>query len=483
MSVSLILKGWYFISCVVVLSGAQTDDHLVSLGFESFAVRQAKAAQYVKENNMWDGTRFTGSAEGFCKGGIVQNDLCFCPLGCEGPACISLPCTGSKCSYHKANHEKFHHGKSCHDCHCNTKTPEMFDPPICPENPLLPKEKFVIIVCCDVGSTKSTDVKTDPRVSRNKEAPWIHTLPYCYVTLKKGKNTGMEATAYLNYLFQSYNNLPERIGFVHGNHGWHDHVHKSNLFAANVALPTAPYTPIPGPILQDPDLDLRTVTLLSMQKFYDTMLVNALGFPSKDINGFGQDRLHYCCAQFVIQRDVVLQHPRNSYLALMLYSYIEHDDYRTSREFEHNWQNLFTTSPAIDTEVLTEVNSWRKRGMLGPCSVWNCTCQGLSDMYDMSPGKVGNAHHSAIKWWKDGNYNGVGYYQLYTVSNEHFGLYAFFSMEGRDATTRKCTTYPQLRTRDRDEDRDRDRDRPRDKHRDEDSDRDRHRNIWKRTKN
>lgn len=384
--------------------------------------------------------------------GLNLHSMCFCPRGCIGPLCKSVQtCSGAVCRVQrKSELLLFYHPLKCPTCRCEKTYPDEIGTVVCPANPIVPATKLLVVICCASGNQTSTSLRTDALDIH--EDNWQEKIPYCRMTLNKRVNVGLEATAYLNFLRANYDKLPDFMIMVHGNHGWHDHVNKKYLLARNVKLPIdvdpdeEHYVPLPGPMLHDPDVDFRIMKQISMQTFYDHTLVKKYNFTAKRINGFGQDRLHFCCAQFVVSRGTILKKPKSFYAGLMDYVYSEFDDYRTSREMEHNWQTFFTGSFSIKGSTFALVNKWRDDGLNSGCDKWNCTCQGLSNLYNVDAELITTSKvvpNYAKNWWATGYYlPGVKLFQLFTMSGSDFGVYAHYSPEGRPKPDGACNTTP-----------------------------------------
>lgn len=77
-----------------------------------------------------------------------------------------------------------------------------------------------------------------------------------------------------------------------------------------------PYVPLPSPLVHDPDIDLRYDRKVSIQEFYDTQFVARFGYDPVELTAPGTDRLHFCCAQFIVSRDAVHRNNASVYVAI-----------------------------------------------------------------------------------------------------------------------------------------------------------------------
>jgi hypothetical protein len=315
---------------------------------------------------------------------------------------------------------------------------------VCPDKPLLPPTKMVIVVCCSSENKSVQQVRADGR--HTQETDWTEGLAYCRITLNKKQNQGLESSAFLHYFTEMYDNLPDRVVMVHGNNGWHDHVTKTTLLAPNFTdwlSPKAGFIPLPAPVTHDGDIDTRNAWTISMQGFYDKQLRDALGLPAKRVCDPGQDRLHYCCAQFALTRETIRRNPRIGYARLRDYVYTENADYRTSRELEHGWPIVFTGTMRAAPSLIAAVEDWRRQALMTPCQPWGCTCQKMSDMFGTSQNHQGTATAMAYTWFWTGSYDtGSEFHQVSVLSSMSSVRAALYTREGRNDAG-ACTTHPQ----------------------------------------
>lgn len=303
----------------------------------------------------------------------------------------------------------------------------------------------MVVVCCSSEGKSVQQVRADGQGT--KETDWTASLSYCRITLNKRINQGLESSAFLHYFAARYNSLPDRVVMVHGNNGWHDHVSKTMLLAPNFTNWLAPkegFIPLPAPLTHDGDIDTRNAWTISMQKFYDNQLTTALGLPQKRVCDPGQDRLHYCCAQFALTRDMIHRNPRVGYARLRDYVYHERADYRTSRELEHGWPIVFTGTMRAAPSLIEAVENWRRNALMTPCEPWKCSCQMLSNTYGTAPSHRGQAPDMAWTWFQTGSYDDASQWHQVSVLSYHSSVRAaLYTMEGRDDNG-GCITRPQV---------------------------------------
>jgi hypothetical protein len=136
-------------------------------------------------------------------------------------------------------------------------------------------------------------------------------------------NRGREASVYLKYIVDHYDTLHKYTVFTHGDSlSWH---HEGSLVERIVSVRPSSKELV---TLNKKDKKLGTLSgndlLPQMRKFYKKYLEPSLG-PMKDHGGLDLPLGFPCCAQFVVHRDLILQHPREFYEALEKYVVSEQD--------------------------------------------------------------------------------------------------------------------------------------------------------------
>jgi hypothetical protein len=198
-----------------------------------------------------------------------------------------------------------------------------------------------------VPDIKVPDVKVQEKKERieiiiahyNEDLNWTKDLKYKYRIISKhgipsdvSPNKGFEAFAYLQYIIENYDSLPDFLICLHGHRNcWH---HKQNMDERLATLEFKyPYCNI-----NEPKLGL----LISFKESYDQM---KLMIPEieKILNmSIPLDKLIYkCSAQFYVTKKAILRNEKRIYVDL--YNYLMNSKYPsfwTSRVFEYIWHIL-----------------------------------------------------------------------------------------------------------------------------------------------
>jgi hypothetical protein len=148
-------------------------------------------------------------------------------------------------------------------------------------------------------------------------------------------NKGKEASVYLKYIIDKYDYLPTYTVFLHDKKfAWH---HKGNI--ADLVLENQDSK------IKYKNLNFRTCSSIKndvwkeMQDFYKRYLQKQLG----PIEYFGDWTVnHLCCAQFIVHKSKILQHPKFFYENI--YNWITKtkiDHQITGRLLEWTWRIIF----------------------------------------------------------------------------------------------------------------------------------------------
>ena len=172
------------------------------------------------------------------------------------------------------------------------------------------------------------------------------------------RNKGREATPYLSYIVENYNNLPDIIVFLHAHEkgypeAWHnDNADYDNVNALRMLrlerVEEQGYVnlrcqPIPG----CPD---------EIQPFRDPPeghRVSEHVFPAAWQYMFGEIEVPRvvgiaCCSQFAVSRKQVLARPRNDYLRYLQWvTETELEDAVSGRVMEYLWHIIFGQEPVL----------------------------------------------------------------------------------------------------------------------------------------
>lgn len=194
----------------------------------------------------------------------------------------------------------------------------------------------------------------------NEDITWVKNLKYKYIIYEKLKknskyycpNYANEATTYLKYICDNYNNLPENIIMLHGeNESWH---HDGKI-TANIDKYILNYEKNNNKFY-----NINNVKLGSIKPQISNM-INSLWWPNTMEPWFG-DIANYndftvgqlCCAQFIVSRKQIKKLPLDFYLNM--YTWLikntsgpgngSQEDinsgYNTSRYLEWTWHLIFS---------------------------------------------------------------------------------------------------------------------------------------------
>lgn len=183
----------------------------------------------------------------------------------------------------------------------------------------------------------------------NEDLSWLNSISLKKVIYSKTNslynfvpnNKGQEIPCFLKYIIDFYNNLPDKTLFLHG-HRMSGH---QDFFTDKVI-----------PVL---NWNLDSFFSINRREWYQEI--------SKDVyldegayNIWLKDNWHYfekylpfpekfkfySGAQFVVNRELITQYPKNFYINL--YNWIqttELSNFITSRIFEYTWHYIFTKNP------------------------------------------------------------------------------------------------------------------------------------------
>lgn len=122
------------------------------------------------------------------------------------------------------------------------------------------------------------------------------------------KNKANEAAAYLKHIIDFYDSLSPYTVFVHDHEqSWH---HKGSLADRILETRPAPYRSLNSVCLGNmhPDVNAMYKTMIS---FHDRFLAPYLGIGHTKIGDWTPGNA--CCAQFVVSRERIRQHPKRMY--------------------------------------------------------------------------------------------------------------------------------------------------------------------------
>jgi len=182
----------------------------------------------------------------------------------------------------------------------------------------------------------------------NEDMKWVKKINVPYIIYSKTdsnynfveKNKGQEVPCFLKYIIDHYNQLSERILFVHG-HLNSNHQSKPIIeIINNLNWNLADYFSINRrdwyqEISENCHIDKDGYTWI-VDNWY--LFDKYLPLPEK--------LLFYSAAQFVVKKELILRYPIEFYT--YLYDWIQNTEietYITSRIFEYTWHYIFTKNP------------------------------------------------------------------------------------------------------------------------------------------
>lgn len=166
-----------------------------------------------------------------------------------------------------------------------------------------------------------------------------------------GKNKGKEASAYLKYIVDHYDSLTPYTVFLHDEEtAWHhrgkiqdrvlEHQGKRDKYKSFNSATCG---------------DIRNGYWKEMQAFFKRYLEPYIGSASK----YGNWTLgELCCAQFVVSRSLIKQHPKKMYSDAFKWIMNTNLDYEiTGRLFEWTWRIIFNPSPSSTSRATATVST------------------------------------------------------------------------------------------------------------------------------
>lgn len=183
---------------------------------------------------------------------------------------------------------------------------------------------------------------------------WEHAI---YVTddhsapLHTARNKGREANAYLTYIIENYDSLPDTIAFIHSHFSsWHndqnaakalqllniDYVQKNGY--VNLRCHTVPGCPAEI----QPFRDRKEQSRLDKHEAATERAFGAAWVELFNSTEVPKEIGVACCAQFAVSRDQVLKRPKSHYT--WFHHWLMHtklDDGVSGRVFEYLWHIIF----------------------------------------------------------------------------------------------------------------------------------------------
>lgn len=195
--------------------------------------------------------------------------------------------------------------------------------------------------------------------------------PRCTLAVNRGK----EASSFLKFIIEYYDELPEFVAFLHGHeHAWHHRLPFSLLEALDRAktsdfqfinLNNVQHSKFITQQVADasakdraPDVEVAQVGHRFLQEHWQHIFEPLLGIP------FPAHLRYMCCAQFMVSRRAIRARPRATYQTLydMLMDPGYGDDLTLAYAMESMWHVIFgeppdmcaSSSPGRSTDSCTE---------------------------------------------------------------------------------------------------------------------------------
>jgi hypothetical protein len=154
-------------------------------------------------------------------------------------------------------------------------------------------------------------------------------------------NRGNEASAYLQYIIDNYNNLSEHNFFVHGHdNSYHQDITNTEFFKS-IKLP---------PVYSFFNFNKRDYYIKSLKNDHNVQYnILKQHWPFEELK-VPDDLSFYSCAQFYINKNSILRHPKSLYEKMIDWLYCTEIDnqlhvpqnYYSARLFEYMWCLIFT---------------------------------------------------------------------------------------------------------------------------------------------
>ena len=150
-------------------------------------------------------------------------------------------------------------------------------------------------------------------------------------------NKGNECSSYLQYIVNNYDNLPDRVAFIHGhNEAWHQKKPmEENLHKASTS--NLPFGTLNGTVFRDHEWENAVPT------FRENFPEFCSHKEWTDKIDMSSNLVHAdCCAQFVVDRETIQRLPREAWSALQR-EVLSEESGRSDKCFnlERMWAPLF----------------------------------------------------------------------------------------------------------------------------------------------
>jgi len=150
-------------------------------------------------------------------------------------------------------------------------------------------------------------------------------------------NKGQESLCYLRYIIDNYNNLPDKTLFSHDHRmSYHQDFNMDDIILKvnwNADLFFS---------VNKRDFYQKEISMNANREIYIAFLKDNWRLFEKYLT-FPSIFSYYSCAQFVVDKGLILQYPIEFYQSLVDFLIETHlDNFTTSRIFEYTWHYIFT---------------------------------------------------------------------------------------------------------------------------------------------
>ena len=193
----------------------------------------------------------------------------------------------------------------------------------------------------------SSHYKENLRWLRHSDIPVVvcskvQDSPLCEVNTNKGN----EVTAYLKFIIQNYDNLPNHVAFIHGHErAWHQH---KNLFDVIncVKYREHGFVSLNNYFIDDRKIESNVI----MKKLHQIWDKEFRPYLKRDPPTY---LCHDCCAQFIVSKERILKNSREAYQAwydLVINDSTNDNSYEMGRIFEYIWHIIFGEPDVVTQE-------------------------------------------------------------------------------------------------------------------------------------
>jgi len=198
----------------------------------------------------------------------------------------------------------------------------------------------------------------------NDDTTWVYNLkvPYTIIDKLKTKNLGSESWSYLHYIIDNYNNLPDRVLFVHGHEKSYHQEHTTSHIANNLNWDLQ-YMNVNSRKLEEQYISVLN-DFEEIERKYRKSYELWIKQPWRKV--FGNFPIQHTLmflghAQFLVSSEYVHRHPKEFYQNILnwletttidedLYvgpkdKFNKSEAYVSGRVLEYTWHYIFTGDP------------------------------------------------------------------------------------------------------------------------------------------